>query len=91
LGNKLGNKVQSLSCHVTVLVFGDLVGKLDALRVVCSKCERAGRYRLDRLIADRGRDARVTGWLDAARKLSTTILRSQIGSLPKRSALVSRL
>jgi hypothetical protein len=88
----LGNKVQSLSCHVTVrFVFGDLVGKLDALRVVCSKCERAGRYRLDRLIADRGRDARVTGWLDAARKLSKTILRSQIGSLPKRSALVSRL
>ena len=37
------------------IIFSDLVGKLDVLRVTCGKCERAGRYRLDRLIKDRGR------------------------------------
>ena len=31
------------------IIFSDLIGKLDVLRVACEKCERAGRYRLDRL------------------------------------------
>jgi hypothetical protein len=31
--------------------FGDVVGKLDVLRVECSKCGRFGRYALRRLIA----------------------------------------
>jgi hypothetical protein len=26
--------------------FGDLVGRLEELRVTCGKCGRAGRYRL---------------------------------------------
>jgi hypothetical protein len=26
------------------LVFGDIEGKLDALRVECTKCDRKGRY-----------------------------------------------
>ena len=30
------------------IIFSDLIGKLDVLRVACEKCERAGRYRLDR-------------------------------------------
>ena len=46
------------------IIFGDLIGKLDVLRVACSKCDRAGRYRLDRLIKDRGREVRITDWLD---------------------------
>lgn len=37
-----------------------LIGKLDLLRVVCSKCER---YRLHRLIDERGRDAKLIEWL----------------------------
>ena len=45
-------------------IFGDLIGKLDILRVSCDKCGRNGRYRLSRLIQDRGRDAKVTDWLD---------------------------
>ncbi len=45
------------------IVFGDLIGKLDVLRVTCAKCERAGRYRLDRLIENRGRDAKIVDWL----------------------------
>ena len=30
------------------ITFSDLIGKLDVLRVTCTKCERAGRYRLHR-------------------------------------------
>ena len=32
------------------LVFGDIEGKLDVLRVECTKCERKGRYHLHKLI-----------------------------------------
>jgi hypothetical protein len=39
--------------------FGDLVGKLDVLRIECSKCGRFGRYPLHRLIEQRGRDVRI--------------------------------
>jgi hypothetical protein len=45
-------------------IFGDLIGKLDVLRVVCSKCGRDGCYGLARLITKRGRDAKVIDWLD---------------------------
>jgi hypothetical protein len=45
------------------IIFGDLIGKLDALRVACDNCGR-GRYPLQRLIDDRGRDAKVVDWLD---------------------------
>lgn len=41
----------------------DLIGKLDVLRVVCDKCGRSGRYRLDRLIGEHGADAKLTDWL----------------------------
>ena len=44
--------------------FSDLIGKIDVVRVVCSKCERGGVYRLDRLIVSRGRDAKIIDWLD---------------------------
>ena len=46
------------------ITFSDLVGKLDVLRVSCSKCERDGAYGLPRLINERGRDAKVIDWLD---------------------------
>jgi hypothetical protein len=46
------------------ITFSDLIGKLDVLHVECEKCARDGRYRLSRLIQDRGRDAKVTDWLD---------------------------
>jgi hypothetical protein len=39
------------------IIFGDLVGKLDALNVTCDKCGRKGRYKLARLIEQCGRDA----------------------------------
>jgi hypothetical protein len=42
-----------------VITFGDLVGRLEDLRVACGKCGRAGRYRLERLIAKHGRDVKI--------------------------------
>jgi hypothetical protein len=32
------------------IIFRDLVGKLDVLKIECEKCARSGQYRLDRLI-----------------------------------------
>jgi hypothetical protein len=46
------------------IIFSDLIGKLDVLRVSCSKCGRDGCYGLSRLITQRGRDAKVIDWLD---------------------------
>jgi hypothetical protein len=46
------------------IIFGDLIGKLDVLNVACDKCGRAGRYPLQRLIDDRGRNGKVIDWLD---------------------------
>jgi hypothetical protein len=41
----------------TYLVFGDIEGKLDVLRVECTKCPRKGRYSAPRLIEKYGRRA----------------------------------
>jgi hypothetical protein len=46
------------------IIFSDLTGKLGTSRVVCEKCERAGNYRVARLIHERGRDGKVIDWLD---------------------------
>ncbi|MGC1763206.1 MAG: hypothetical protein WA769_09695 [Pseudolabrys sp.] len=45
-------------------IFSDLIGKLDVLRVSCDKCGRDGCYGLGRLIEKRGRDSKLTDWLD---------------------------
>ena len=34
----------------TFLTFGDLEGKLDVLRVECTRCQRKGRYSVAKLI-----------------------------------------
>ena len=44
------------------IIFGDLIGKLDDLRVSCDKCGRSGRYQVQRLIRDRGRDGKIVDW-----------------------------
>jgi hypothetical protein len=41
----------------TYLTFGELEGKLDVLRVECSRCQRKGRYRVAKLIEKYGRRA----------------------------------
>jgi hypothetical protein len=42
--------------HNGALVFSDIAGNLDLLRIECAKCGRAGRYRVGRLITARGAD-----------------------------------
>ena len=41
------------------IIFGDLIGKLDMLRIECPKCGRSARYRLADLIMRYGRDEKV--------------------------------
>ena len=44
------------------LIFGDIEGKLDVLRVECTKCTRKGRYSVSRLIEKHGRKANMMKW-----------------------------
>jgi hypothetical protein len=46
------------------IIFRDLVGKLEVLNIECEKCGRRGRYRLERLIAKYGIDAKLFDWSD---------------------------
>jgi hypothetical protein len=46
------------------IIFSDLIGKLDVLRVSCDKCGRDGSYPVNGLIEKRGRDAKLIDWLD---------------------------
>ena len=48
---------------VDAIIFSDLIGKLDMLRLSCEKCGRDGCYGLHRLIRNRGRDAKLIDWL----------------------------
>jgi hypothetical protein len=41
------------------IMFSDLIGKLDLLRIECPKCGRSGRYRLADLITRYGRDEKL--------------------------------
>jgi hypothetical protein len=46
----------------TYLVFRDIDGKLDVLRVECARCQRKGRYSVRRLIEKYGRNANTMKW-----------------------------
>jgi len=46
------------------IIFSDLIGKLDMLRVECPKCGRNGRYRLADLIMRYGRDEKLFAFTD---------------------------
>ncbi len=41
------------------VIFSDLIGKLDVLRIECPKCGRSGRYRLADVITRYGRDEKL--------------------------------
>ena len=60
------------------IIFSDLIGKLDVLRVNCEKCGRDGCYGLNRLVEKRGRDAKLIDWLtdSAPRYPSRAVMRS---------------
>ena len=46
----------------TYLVFGDIEGKLDVLRVECKRCDRKGRYSVAKLIEKHGRKGNLMVW-----------------------------
>ena len=46
----------------TYLIFGDIEGKLDVLRVECTKCDRKGRYHVHKLIEKYGRKGNMMKW-----------------------------
>ena len=46
----------------TYLIFGDLEGKLDVLRVECTKCDRKGRYHVHKLFEKYGRSGNMMKW-----------------------------
>jgi len=66
LGEGVGEGQRSNLAHTRdgAILFGDLIGKLDDLRVSCDKCGCFGRYPVQRLINDRGRGGKIVNWLD---------------------------
>jgi hypothetical protein len=52
----------------TYLVFGDIEGKLDTLRVECTKCPRKGRYSVRKLIEKYGRKGNLMKWKGSAKR-----------------------
>ena len=44
------------------LTFGDIEGKLDVLRVECTRCDRRGRYSVAKLIEKHGRKGNLMVW-----------------------------
>jgi hypothetical protein len=42
--------------------FGDIEGKLEVLRVECTRCVRKGRYSVAKLIEKHGRRGNLTKW-----------------------------
>jgi hypothetical protein len=62
------------------IIFGDLLGKLDMLRIKCPKCGRSGRYRLD-LLMRYGRNEKVFAFTeDVAANCTRKQARSENGS-----------
>jgi len=58
------------------LIFGDIEGKLDLLRVECTKRARRGRYQVEKLIAKYGRTGNLIEWKEQLN-----------GDCPRRDAL----
>jgi hypothetical protein len=46
------------------IIFSDLIGKLDVLRIGCLKCGRAGGYKLPLLVAQYGRNEKLFTFID---------------------------
>lgn len=44
------------------LIFGDIAGKLDILRVECTRCQRKGQYHVAKLIQRYGRHGNMMKW-----------------------------
>jgi hypothetical protein len=60
------------------IIFRDLVGKLDVLKIECDKCGRRRRYHLHRLIERYGVDAKLFDWSE---EITPDCLRRQARNL----------
>ena len=58
------SKASAAMPHGGLIRLYDIDGKLETLRVECRKCGRAGRYNVERLISERGRDLAIGLLLD---------------------------
>ena len=48
----------------STIIFRDLVGRLDMLRVDCAKCGRSSRYSVSMLVRTLGADSKLIDWVD---------------------------
>jgi hypothetical protein len=74
--------------HEGAIIFSDLIGKLDVLRVECAKCGRSGRYRLADLITRYGRNEKLFAF---TADVTANCTRKQAQAIPTpaaRSALI---
>jgi hypothetical protein len=62
-------------------MFGDIEGKLDVLRVECTKCARKGRYSVRKLIEKYGRKANMMKWREPKRRLPEARCTQHAGAL----------
>jgi hypothetical protein len=46
------------------IIFSDVMGRLDMLRIECSKCGRSGRYRLADLLMRYGRNEKPFAFME---------------------------
>jgi len=63
----------------TYLIFGDIEGKLDVLRVECIRCARKARYQVHKLIKKYDRKGNMMKWKEQLN-----------GDCPRRDARVER-
>jgi hypothetical protein len=61
------------------IIFGNLLGRLDALEGACDKCGRKGRYAVARLIEQRGSDAKVV--VDFLSEITADCPKKQAGNM----------
>jgi hypothetical protein len=59
--SKAGGNITIMPAR-SYLIFDDIEGKLDVLRVECIKCARKGRYSVRGLIEKYGRKANMMKW-----------------------------
>ena len=58
-----GGRIPPYSANMrTYITFGDLEGKLEVLRIECSRCQRKGRYTVAKLIDRYGRRGNMMKW-----------------------------
>src|SRR5512133_3676595 len=61
-GHTITDEIATVMPQRAYLIFGDIEGKLDVLRVECTKCARKGRYNVRKLIEKYGRRANMMKW-----------------------------